>query len=72
MEFSNFQGRRTRRKTMKSLDPFKKWLVNNEHHTLYDFKELIASEFKIIRCNRICIHKVEDGASKKNKIASIT
>ena len=33
-------------KPMKTQNKFKKWIVNNEYHAAYDFKEMTSSTFK--------------------------
>ena len=37
---------------MKSWNQFKKLPVRNDYHALYDFKELIISKIKIVRCDQ--------------------
>ena len=49
-------------KSIKSQDQFKKQLVNNEYQTLYDFKEMIVSKFKITGFNQMRRCESEDGA----------
>ena len=49
--------------------------MNNEHHALYDFKELMVSKFKITGCVQTRRREVEDGNyehCRKKKIVSTT
>ena len=56
---------------MKTLNKFKKWMVNNEHYAAHNSRawQVAPSKFhKVKQCETMCRHKSEDGAYECHKI----
>ena len=49
-------------KLMKIWNQFKQWIVGNDYHTVYDFKEMMRSTFKIANGETMCRYETEEGA----------